>query len=856
MKNKIKRPPKIAEWLLKTMANKNNNSAIMGDLEEEYYFKAEIKGVVFAWFWFWFLISISVPSFLLNHLYWSMIMFKNNMKITCRRILKQKMFSSINILSLTLGLTCSIFILLWVFDELSYDEFHKNIQDIYRVNCVQKSQNSEMDFTHTPHPWAALFKERVDEIQEITRLRETTCNIKYKNIVLNENSICFADNEIFNIFTFDFLQGNNQTALANPSSVVISKSIAEKYFPSIDPVGNILDVNNQVHLNITGVFENLPNNSTLDMDFIASYPSLKTLGVSLEKWFEFDCVTFLQIFPNTDVSQIESQMTKEFSEVTGVSSEQIRMKLDPLRKIHLYLKGGSGDIQYVYIFSIIAAIVLLLGCINFMNLSTAQSSKRAKEIGIKKTTGSTRSQLIFQFFGESMFMVVIALLFSLVLIQLFLPYFNNFLHKQLSLITNDFRIIYILLGITFLTGTISASYPAVYLSSFQPAAVLKSEIASKLSGKKLRQFLVISQFVISIVLIIATLTMTSQIKYLQNKKLGLNKDNILYLRLDRSMLDNFSVFKNKLLQFQDINNVTLTSSLPTNVQMNMGGVDWENKNPETNYLFKLLLVDQDFFKTFDINLAAGRSFSENFSADQNNYMLNEQAIKQMGIDDPIGKSFSIMGTEGIIVGIVKDFHFQPLHNQIGPIIFASYPRLQNWFEYIFIRYEGNQISATLDNIKKAHNELFAEIPFDYHFLDADYESLYQAEKRVLKLVEMFAALAIIIFCLGLLGLSSFMVERRTKEIGVRKVLGATGSKIVILLSSEFVRGILIANLFACPISWYVMNKWLQNFAYRTNISLWTFVLAGSLALFIALMTLSYQVVRAARANPINSLKYE
>ena len=537
------------------------------------------------------------------------------------------------------------------------------------------------------------------------------------------------------------------------------------------------------------------------------------------------------------------------------TSKEVLTGINPLSRMHLYSLEGGGNIIYIYIFSTIAIFILLIACINFMNLSTARGSTRAKEVGMRKVVGARRAHVIKQFFGESLFLSFVSLLFAVGLVYLFLPGFNNLAQKSMKLdLGSNLPVLIGLLGITLFSGMVSGSYPALFLSSFRPANVIKGSHFASSSKPLLRKALVVTQFSIAIVLIIGTIVTAKQLNFIRTKELGFNRQHVISLPMNTALQESYESFKNEALNHHSVINVTSATGRPTRVG-NINPVYWEGKGPEQYEVIKFIACDHNYIKTFEMEMAQGRDFSRDFPTDIQNYIVNEEAVKLMGFEDPVGKLFSIWQYEGQIIGVVKNFHSRPLHNTIEPLVLTL--AQQNWGpSYVFLRIGPENISQTLDDLAKTWKKFAPNYPFDYLFLDEAFEQLYRTDQRTGTIFKYFAILAIFISCLGIFGLAAFTAEQRTKEIGIRKVLGASVSGIVSLISREFVMLLTLANVIAWPIAFFLMNRMLKSYAYRTGLSAWIFLMAGAMAYFIALLTVSFQAYKAARTDPARSLRYE
>ena len=793
-------------------------------------------------------------------------MFKNYLKIALRNLKRHKGYSFINIAGLAIGMACCILILLWVQDELSYDRFHENGKDIYRIMSYGTRYMIE-GIDGTPAPLAPAVKEEVPGIVNYARFSDIPKLVfKYGDKVFYETRGLIADPSIFEIFTFPFAQGDPKTALSEPLDIVITETMAKKYFGNENPVGKTMEIEGRPAA-VTGVIQDIPHNSHIQFDFLSSYEFIQELTNYGMSWGSFNFVTYLQLEANRDIQEIGKNITAVAAKNNCPQvKDGVEFRLQPLSAIHLDNRAAFrnysnvGDRKYVYVFSIIAFFILFIACVNFMNLSTARSTTRAKEVGMRKTVGASRRQLIMQFFGESLFLNSMACVFSLILVSVLLPAFNQVTGKQLKLDLIDVQLVLGLIIIVLLTAVTAGSYPAIYLSSFRPVKVLKGVFKSEGKGQTFRRILVVTQFTLSIALLIGTSVAYNQLRFLRYSKLGFNKENIVYVPIKENIGKRYDAFKAELLNDSNIQFVAAQYYLfAEEGAFRSTGYNWEGRKEGQEVDIILNLVDYDFIPMLDLELVEGKNFAKEYSTDATQaYILNEEAIKAMGIQDPVGKQFSYGKRKGTIIGVLKNAHFRSLHVEIEPHVFFFLNDVSEATQYgvVLIKINGNKTEEALAKIQGVWENINPISPFEFHFLDQKYDSLYRKEKKIGTILNAFTLFAIVISCLGLFGLASFLTERRTSEIGIRKVLGASESGIVFLLSKQFTKWVLIANLFAWPAAYFVMNEWLKSFAYRINIGVWTFVLSGLLAVGIALGTVSYQALKAARANPIDSLRYE
>jgi ABC-type antimicrobial peptide transport system permease subunit len=709
----------------------------------------------------------------------------------------------------------------------------------------------------TPSPLAKNLKDEYPEITHASRFKTSYSTIEKDNQTFTENS-AYVDPDFFEIFTVDFIHGDKEDALNDLNSVVLTKEMADKYFKG-NPMGKTLRINKESDFKVTGVINKFPDNSHINFDLLLPGEVLKNLGFDLDQWGNNWLYTYVLLQEDYDLYNLNEKIINTIKDHNEGSVTDIY--LQPVKDIHLYSSGkytadvgGHGDIRYVNIFIIIAIAVLLIACINFMNLTTAKSNNRAREIAFKKVVGSTKNQLVRQFLTESILVCFIAYVLAVVLVDFFLPIFNDISGKDLSIPYSSWEFIVFSVSFILIVGLISGSYPSFYLSSFKGVEILKGLQHRGGGASILRRVLVMVQFSLSLFLIIGFLIISRQLDFMKNKKLGLDKDNVVYVFLNSQMQQNLDVIKNDLLQNPDIISVSTSDQFPTYIANSSSGVEWEGKDPEDIILFHNLSVDADYQKTFKLELKDGRFFSDEIPSDTLAVVINEQALSVMGLDDPVGSEINFYGFDVRIIGVLKDFHFKSLHNKIEPLILFQRSE-QNYVMFLRINNLNIQESiAYIEDIYKKHSSDNRD--FYYKFLNEDYESLYNAEQRTGKIFQFFAILAIFISCLGLFALASFMAERRVKEIGIRKANGAKTEDIIMLLTTDFTKLVIISFIVSAPVAWYIMRMWLENFVYKTNITIWIFVVAGVLALVIALVTVGYQSVKAALKNPVDALRYE
>jgi len=807
-------------------------------------------------------------------------MLQNYFKIAWRHLAHNKSFSAINITGLALGLATCLLIGLFILDELSYDRYNAKADRTVRVFFRGSMQGGKINEAHVMPPVAQALKADYPEVEEATRLRTAGAPfVSYGDKTFRDGAIAYADSNLFRVFTLPLLQGDPQTALVRPNTVVITEAMAHKYFGDESPIGKVLTIKSwNASYQVTGVMQEVPANSHFHFDLFISMASLA--DAKSPSWMTSEFFTYLVLPNGYDYKQLEAKLPQAVEKYIGPqlqvamgmnmkqfrqSGNSIGLYLQPLTDIHLHANFAydltpPGDIRYIYIFGAIAVFMLLIACINFMNLSTAGATKRAREVGIRKVMGSVKSALVNQFLIESTLLTLIALVLAIGLVYLLLPVFNDLAGKALSLsVLKTPWLVPGLVGLTLLVGVLAGSYPAFFLSSFKPVSVLKGgKLTVGARSLGLRSSLVVFQFFISISLMVCTMVVYQQLSYIQNKKLGYNKEQVLVLPETWLLGNKEEVFRNELAQDPRVVNVSVSGFLPAGPSNSNNFFVY----PETksNQLVKTIRydVDYDYIPVLGMQLGAGRNFSKAYGTDSTGVILNETAAHTLGWDDKaLGHTISHTDNEGHkktyqIIGVVKDFHFRSLHEPISPLVMVLSPNSGT----VIAKVKTKDIAGLLASLTQKWNKLSTEAPFTYAFLDERFNDTYRAEQKTGRILSVFAGLTIFVACLGLFGLATFTAEQRTKEIGVRKVLGASVGSIIGLLSREFLKLVLIAILIATPIAWYAMNRWLQDFAYKISIEWWVFVLVGVIAVGIALLTVSFQSIKAALMNPVKSLRAE
>lgn len=808
-------------------------------------------------------------------------MLKNYLKIAFRSLLKNKIYTAINILGLTVGLACCVLILLYVQDELSYDDFHPNKENLYRVALERIYPDHTSYYAIIPSGFSEVFEEEIPEVRKSTRLLgfpNFTNIVEYKEKVFEERYVFFADSNFFDVFDYELLQGDTNGLLENPNTVILTESTAQKYFGSENPVGKTLDINNN-ETEVVGIMQDIPENSHMKFDFLSSSTNLGFL--QQPNYIGFSSYTYVELESGATKQQVEEKIPPlveryaagNIERQHGISYQEYISAgngydyfLQPITSIHLRSNLESeiqpnGSITYVYIFISIAVLILIIACINFVNLATARSAERAREVGVRKVMGSDRPQLIRQFLTESVFLSLLSLVLAAGLIQLILPYFNKLAGKDLLLdLFGSTMVGPLLFGFALVVGLLAGLYPALYISSMKPVEVMKGKFQSNSSGRWLRNGLVVFQFAISIILISGTLVVNDQMDFIQNKRLGFDKENVLVIDRFGNLAEQQDAFIQGLNNLANVQSVGATGTMFGD---NFFGIQFQQSSSSDVITMKGMTVDDNFIETVDINLLEGRSFSEEFN-DSLNIILNEAAVKALGIEDPFGARLTSTNNVNnqpvtqvfTVIGVAENFNFESLRTNITPLAVLSSESAIGFENFVAVKLSTPNFSETINQIEETWTSMAPGLPFSYSFLDNDLASLYEAEQTSAQIFAVFAVLAIIIACVGLFGLAAYTAYQRTKEIGVRKVLGATVPNIVLLLSKDFAKLVGIAFLIAAPIAYLAMQSWLENFAFRIDLSLFTFVIAGLAALFIAFATVSYQAISAAIVNPVNSLRTE
>ncbi len=867
------RPPALARWLFRRLIRDDEGLFIDGDFDEEFSQIVESDSVRSARIWYWKHVLASLPALVWETTYWRTVMFKNYLKVALRQIQKKKGFALINITGLAIGLAVCSLIMLWVLDEVSYDRFHQNGKQIYRL-IMDADIGGHIRTPATMPPAGPTMTEEYPEVENFTRIgRLQNTTVRWGDTQFQETLVGFADPSFFEIFSFPFTSGDAATALTRPNTIVVTQEMAAKYFGESDPVGQILRIGGEEDYTVTGVVTNVPRNSTIQFNMLRSFETLLIeRPVLRDAWFSIEFTTYLLLSDDADWKAVEGKFPDLVDRMLG---EQLRavggrmeLLLQPMTRIHLFSDRdfdvrSAGDIRYVYLFSGIALFVLLIACINFINLSTARSATRAREVGMRKTLGALQRKLVIQFLGESVLLSLMAMVLAAIFIALALPLFSNLVGRPLSVhLLQRIWILPSFIGLALLVGVLAGGYPAFVLSAFHPVHSLKGGQKEGKSSALFRKILVVVQFAVSITLIVGTLTVFRQIEFIRNRRLGFDQEQVVVMpRLNETLRRAIPSIKEELAQVPGVTHVGASTNLPG--FGNIVGIFLPEGFPEDQQqTMHFFVVDHDFIPTLKMELAQGRNFSAALVTDTSeSVIINETAARQFGWGEPLGKTFIFRpppGREGEtqimrVVGVLKDFHMGSLREEIPPFI-LFYDPLN--LRRISVRIASDRVSQTLDGLRAAWAKIDPDGEFDYRFLDERLHSLYESEERIGRIALNFTVLAVLIGCLGLFGLAAFMAEKRTKEIGIRKVLGATTPGIVGLMSREFLILVGLANVIAWPLAWWGMTEWLKGYAYRAGMGWWIFAVSTVLALFIALATVSVQALKAARANPVDAIRYE
>jgi putative ABC transport system permease protein len=794
-------------------------------------------------------------------------MFKTNFKISLRVFRKDLQFTIVNLIGLSTGLACTFLIYLWVADEMNFDKFHEKDSRLYQVMVKDQNDKGSLAIPQTPAPLAAALKKEMPEV-EYASPAIYTVGLKKVTLSINENVLkavgLYVGQDYLNMFSWKMLQGNKDHSLDNKNSIVLTKDLATKLFGTTQNVlGKTVLWQHDKQFMVSGIIDDIPANSSVQFDFLLPFDVFLDANPDEKFWRNSDPSTYVVLRPGTDPALFNKKISSFIQTKLKTAKTVLEARLFSSGYLYGNYENGvqsGGRIEYVRLFSVIALFVLTIACINFMNLSTAKAARRVKEVGVRKVVGASRSALIFQYLTESVLMAFLAMILAIVLLIFLLPPFNAITGKDLSL-RFDMHVILPVLLITLLTGLISGSYPALYLSGFNPVTILKGKFKSSLVELLIRRGLVIFQFTLSVLFIISAIVVYRQIQFIQAKNQGFNKDNVISFNVEGLNQDNMTAFLSGVRAFiaeiKDIPGVVNASSMDHSSIIadygNTGDIIWAGKTPDQNIQFSNIGVNYDMIETLGMHIAQGRSFSRKLSSDSNEIIFNQTAIDQMHLKDPIGKKVKMWGVDRTIVGVVENFHYESMHESVKPFAFRLEPLLTYC---IMARIQPGKETAVLDRIQDRFHVYSPGFAFEYKFLDEDYQAQYVAEKRVSVLSRYFTGLVILISCLGLFGLATFTAQKRRKEISVRKVIGATSGNIIVMLSKDFLKLILIAIVVAFPIAWWAMNNWLNSFAYRVGIGVDIFFIAAMSVLFITVLTIGTQALKASLANPVSGLRSE
>ncbi|GAB3914082.1 ABC transporter permease [Larkinella knui] len=879
-------PPRWAQRLLTWLHPAETLEEVEGDLDELYTYWHRRAGKTEATLRYVLNVVSVVPPFVRRRqrqeeyrhpstLHPAMI--RSYFKIAVRHLIKNRVYSFINIGGLALGIACCLLIAMYVYDELSYDRFNTNYDHIYRLVEKQKQPEGIFDVAATPGPLAGTIIKDFPEVERVTRVGRWSGLLSQERQSVESNQMLVVDPGFFSMFSYPLLSGNPKTVFRGPNEIIFSEAMAERFFGTNWRQKNILGqsvkLNNEQSLMVVGVAQNPPVQSHIEFDVLLPFKWLERNDEWSMKWNSNSYHTYVQLRPDpaggpADPTAFAGKIRSQLKRYD--SGNETPLLLQPLSDIYLYSKfafetdhGRRSDIAYIRIFVTVGLIVLLIAVINFINLATARASQRAKEVGVRKSVGAQRVSLVMQFLGEALLMTGLAVLVSLVLAEVLLPLFNDLASKSLQI---PYQLPVFWLTIATLIAVVSlltGLYPAFFLSSFRPINVLKTGVAGHFSnvqaGRSFRKSLVVGQFVLSITLAISTIVIYRQLAYMQTTKLGFDKAQLLYVRLKGDLRGKALRLKSEVEPLPGVAHASVATSNMVDMN-NSTTIEWEGQKPKDEFLITQMNVDADFVKTVGMSLVAGRNFSARITSDTasklGTYLINETAAKRMGWTpaSALGKRVKFWGTDGTIIGVVKDFHFRPLHVSIAPFIFRFRPK--DFYFTLLVKTKPRLVTQTLTDIAKVYKKLDPDHPISYGFVDQDLDAQYRSEQRIGRIILCFSILTILVSCLGLFGLTAFTAEQRTKEIGVRKVLGASVASIVALLSKDFLKLVVIALLIASPIAWYAMNRWLESFVYKIDIQWWVFALAAVLAIGIALLTVSYQSIKAALMNPVSSLRSE
>ncbi len=871
------RPPKLGQWLLKRFLLADECHEKLGDFEEGYHIKTREKGKPKALRWYWLQLILTIPVFVKNLFYWRLTMFKNYLKDALRNTKKHKGYSFINIVGIAVGIACSMIVLLYVFDELSYDKHHKNADRIYRVR-VRYTLDGKIsaDTTRSPELLASTLQNEFPEIEAAARFTNYGFPVfRYRDKVFSEEKVFRADNSIFDIFSFEFVSGDPKEALIDQNSIVLTQSSARKYFGNENPIGKVINADKRRDYTVTAVIEDIPRESHFHFDFLIPLRKADPQA----NWLNLPNRTYVLLKENATMQDLSRKLEFTVSKYLApfiekadnmpwdqwtTSGNKAEYLPQALTRIHLHSNIGeefelNGNITSIYFISLIGLALLIIACINYINLETAKASKRFREIGMRKTLGAKPSQIAFYVLTESLLMSFFSFTLALLLVKTLLPVFNNLFGTALVLpLLDQVALLPVIFASIFFIGVITGLYPSIVLMKVKTSRVLKGFKSPGKNRSSLRNALVVFQFAASIFIIIATWIVFSQIKYSLNMELGFNKDQLMVIHKVDDIAQSRKIFKQNLLTLPDVFEVTNSSTVPGK-GIGMGYHRLYGGDINSNLLLRQIYVDYDFLNTYQINLLEGRNFSKDFGREIDAVILNQTAVKVWGLDDPVGKHITPIGSgrklKLKVIGVVEDFHFSSAHESVQPLKIMLFSE-KGYGRYLTVRVNPQNIQNTIKKMEKQWQIFAGKQAFEYSFVDTQFEALYYSEKKLGYMFSVFAILAVFIACLGLLGLATFSINQRTKEIGIRKTLGASVPGLSVMLLKEFLRWVFIAACIAWPLAFLIMKKWLSGFAYRTSMTVWTFLGSAVAVLIIAVISVSYQSIKAATANPVDSLRYE
>lgn len=785
-------------------------------------------------------------------------MIRNFFTVAIRNFLRQKLYSFINVFGLASGLSCALFIYLWVHDETSKDTFHADSEKIFSVIANLEFNKGEiLTWSMTPGPLAEDIRDNIPGVEMAVRTMTTGDQLfQYEDDSFMENGY-YADPDFFKLFSFRILKGKPNTDTTDITSISVSNTLAKKLFGDEDPIGKVVKVNNRTDYTITAVFADVKGESSLQFSYILPFEVYKKNRGEGFNWGNYDHPLYLKLSDASQAEAINARINDRVINISDKDRDNVRFYMQPFTETYLYSqfengKPVGGRIKYVRIFSIVAVFILVIACINFMNMATAKAANRAKEVGVRKVVGAQRKSLIFQFIAESTLISLLSMVLALAVVYLLLPMFNTLVSKQITVSIVDAAFLSIVLLIIVVTGFLAGSYPAFYLSSYQPVQVLKGGASQNVGGASLRKALVVFQFALTVILIASSLVVYNQIEFIRNKNIGYDRQSVLSFSARGNVGKDFESFKNEALMLPGIVKVSQSNNSLVQVQNQNGSVDWPGKPDNSQVFFRTIVVDYDFLETMGLELQEGRFFKKEFN-DTSTFILTQRAVEVMGLQEPVGTRITQWGNPGKVIGVVKDFHSRSMHEAVDPIVFMLRPE---WTGVAFVRFEGTKTKEAVESLEKLYKKFNPQYPFTYSFVEDDFEKLYRNEKITGSLALGFTVMAIIISGLGLLGLAAYTAERRRKEISIRKTLGASVTGIVSMMSGDFMKLSIIAAIIGCPVAYYLMQKFLEGYAYHTDLRWELFAATALCVLIISLLTIMFQVIKAAIANPVDALRIE